>query len=73
MNNEAILEIIDGIEEAKTCMEDELIWRKVKSEEGEDNSLDGIEMKEIEDSEKEKEIIKNNELKILWSKDLRIS
>ena len=50
MNNEVISDIIDGIEEAKPCMEDELILRKVKSEEGEDNSLDGIEMKETRSS-----------------------
>ena len=48
---------MDGIDNTKTCMQNELIWRKVKSKKGEDNSLDGIEMKEIEDSEKEKEIV----------------
>ena len=54
MNNEVILETIDGIEEAKTCMENKLIWRNVESTESEDNSLDEKEMNEIEDLEEEK-------------------
>ena len=57
MNNEVISETIDGIEEAKTCMENKLIWRKVESKESKDNSLDEKEMNEIEDSEEEKEVI----------------
>ena len=40
MNNQVIIEIIDGIEEAKTYMKCELIQRKVKSEERGDDSLD---------------------------------
>ena len=38
-------------------MEDELIWRKVKSKEGKFYSLDNVKLAEIEGSEVEKEVI----------------
>ena len=62
MNNEVISETIDRIEEAKTCMENKLIWRKVDFEEGEDSSLDEKEMNEIEDSEEEREVIEKEQV-----------
>ena len=65
MNNEVILETIDGIEEAKTCMENKLIWRKVESKESKDDSLDEKEMNEIEDLEEEKEVIKRERVDTL--------
>ena len=65
MNNEVISETIDGIEEAKTHMENKLIWRKVESKESQDDSLDEKEMNEIEDSEEEKEVIEKEQVDTL--------
>ena len=46
MNNDIMMEIVEGIEVAETCMEDELLWRKVKSK---DDKVEGlkIEMDEV--------------------------
>ena len=40
MNNYVISKIVNEIEEAKICMQNKLIWRKVESKESEDDSLD---------------------------------
>ena len=39
MNNDIILEIVEGIEDTKTCMENELIWTKMKSKDEEVESF----------------------------------
>ena len=38
LEKKVILETKDRTEDTKTCMEDRLIWKKVKSKEGKDDS-----------------------------------
>ena len=57
MNNDVILEIIDGIEDTKTCMENELMRRKDESKEEEVERL-GIEVEGIEGLEVKIEMVK---------------
>ena len=57
MNHKVILDIIEGIEDTKACIKDELISRKVKSKE-ETVESHKVEMEAVDGLEVEKEVVK---------------